>query len=146
MWEWDFLTVYSFTLSEFQSLWMYRLSKSFQLKIKIKGEKVFICSEFLWDGEGEKRKRIRLLVGRGEMAWEQNRNSALFINHSSEADNSHSESIKVGSIVSSFKIQRKLCLHKVVVRLWTNQSAMLLTDLWITYIFWTGTTEQKEPN
>ena len=47
-----FFTVYSFTLSEFQSLWMYHLSKSFQLKIKIKGEKVFTCSGFLWDGGG----------------------------------------------------------------------------------------------
>ena len=37
---------------------MYHLSKSFQLKIKIKGEKGFICSEFLWDDGGEKRKRI----------------------------------------------------------------------------------------
>ena len=51
------------------------------------------------------------------MAWEQNRNSALFINDSSEADNSHSKSVKVGSVVSSFKIQRKLRLPKVVVRL-----------------------------
>ena len=38
--------------------------------------------------------------------------------------------------MSAFKIQRKLCLPKVVVRLWTDfQSIVLLTDLWITYIY-----------
>ena len=55
-------------------------------------------SGFFFKKHVKKSSKKQIVSGKGGNDLKTKKHSALFINHSSEADNSHSESIKVGSI------------------------------------------------